>query len=632
LSGCTDYSACLPIVTKIYRNDRNLGFTDAGIPLIGVADSSFGWGDYDNDGDLDILLTGSLDTSGTRITRLYRNNTITPNIRPTEPTNLVALVSGNSITLSWSSASDPETPVTGLTHNLRLGSVSGGSQIISPMANTSNGLRLLPAIGNSGYRRSVAMKNLVAGMYFWSVQAIDSSLAGSAFATEGIFSIVTPPSQIALFGPVLTTPGTSSSFDAAISPITATLPITYVWQTTGQTPVVHADSLTYTDTENFAWDTTGTQIISVTAINAGGIVTATHEIIVKHLVYLPIIVQRWPPVPYAPILAAIDNADGDGNYTVSWAEQPSQLADTYTLQEATNAAFTIGVRDVCTTSQTTCTVTGKLAGVYYYRVRGLNNWGYGEWSNLQTANAIPVATPLLYAIDNPDQDNLYVVSWSSVTGAISYTLEQDTTPGFSKPVALYPNTQISKEILLMEVPGTYYYRVRAHGNTGPGTWSNTQSVWVGRVEVIRNGGFESGERYWFWSPDPTHTLTSNKFYHLGVRSARLGVNNNTYDELSTDISIPANATSATLSYWRMIRTTDVGGTAYDMLWCDANNNLGVSIVCGEFSNTDQSSGWIKQTVDLLPLRGATGTIDFSNHNDGSYPTEFFIDDISIVIH
>ena len=49
-------------VSKIYRNNGDNTFTEqTGIVLQGVGNSSVAWGDYDNDGDLDILLTGKSD-------------------------------------------------------------------------------------------------------------------------------------------------------------------------------------------------------------------------------------------------------------------------------------------------------------------------------------------------------------------------------------------------------------------------------------------------------------------------------------------------------------------------------------------------------------------------------------------
>jgi hypothetical protein len=112
--------------------------------------------------------------------------------------------------------------------------------------------------------------------------------------------------------------------------------------------------------------------------------TAIDQTIVSCKMYLPLVMKRWPPIPYQPTLNPISNPDADGNYYITWTERPSHLADTYTLQEATDAAFTTSLCDVCTTPWQSCSVTNNQPGTYYYRVRGQNTWGYGAWSNLQT--------------------------------------------------------------------------------------------------------------------------------------------------------------------------------------------------------------------------------------------------------
>ncbi len=64
--------------SKVYRNDSlasNQGrtFTElTGINLTGVGFGSSTWGDYDNDGYLDILLTGGILGSGS-VSKIYRN-------------------------------------------------------------------------------------------------------------------------------------------------------------------------------------------------------------------------------------------------------------------------------------------------------------------------------------------------------------------------------------------------------------------------------------------------------------------------------------------------------------------------------------------------------------------------------
>jgi len=63
--GSTHYES------KIYRNDGGT-FTDIGAGLTGVYLCSLAWGDLDNDGDLDLALAGS--DGSTRVTNIYRND------------------------------------------------------------------------------------------------------------------------------------------------------------------------------------------------------------------------------------------------------------------------------------------------------------------------------------------------------------------------------------------------------------------------------------------------------------------------------------------------------------------------------------------------------------------------------
>ncbi len=58
----------------VFRNDAG-AFTDAGAGLTGLANAAAAWGDYDNDGDLDLLMCGNSSSLGdVPTTRLYRND------------------------------------------------------------------------------------------------------------------------------------------------------------------------------------------------------------------------------------------------------------------------------------------------------------------------------------------------------------------------------------------------------------------------------------------------------------------------------------------------------------------------------------------------------------------------------
>lgn len=60
-------------VAKIYRNNGDGSFTDINAGIMPVAIGAAAWGDYDNDGFLD-LVVGGIDTLGNNLTRLYHNN------------------------------------------------------------------------------------------------------------------------------------------------------------------------------------------------------------------------------------------------------------------------------------------------------------------------------------------------------------------------------------------------------------------------------------------------------------------------------------------------------------------------------------------------------------------------------
>lgn len=172
-------------ISKVYRNDDNFNFTDLSAGLTGISDGSAAWGDYDNDGKLDIIMTGTSGSIG--VAKIYHNEYSYPsNTPPTAPTNLQFTISGEYTILSWDAASDDHTPTYGLSYVLRIGTSPGGSQIATAMS-SATGLRQIAQLGYANGYCSWKIKTASlerAGRYYWSVQAIDGAFAGSAFATE----------------------------------------------------------------------------------------------------------------------------------------------------------------------------------------------------------------------------------------------------------------------------------------------------------------------------------------------------------------------------------------------------------------------------------------------------------------
>ncbi|MBN1876471.1 MAG: IPT/TIG domain-containing protein [Anaerolineae bacterium] len=316
-----------------------------------------------------------------------------------------------------------------------------------------------------------------------------------------------PLEMLTITGPTSALPDTSSEFTANVTPISATLPITYVWESTWpfHTPVTHV-SYQLTDTVVFTWTTMATivfpeeQQIIAHATNAAGVnVTDTRTIwvgyqqtyrlslqnlqkdsggissryvitnvgtviaTVAHDFYtdsgtvvaslydtivpgygqvydlatmmdLPdaysgyVIVSSDEPIsgtvladsplaPYAPTLPAIQNPDGDGNYSVQWTyDYATPPVTAYTLQEATSTNFITEVTEY-SLNDTSRDFTDKSIGTYYYRVRGTNAYGDGLWSSVQSVIVEHVSpAPIVSSIEpNYGPDNQ--ITWVTINGA-----------------------------------------------------------------------------------------------------------------------------------------------------------------------------------------------------------------------
>jgi len=109
---------------RLYQNtgDDFVSVVDSDLP--GLYNADVAWGDYDNDSDLDFVLSG--DHDGTRITRIFRNNATGSNTVPTTPSGLQFTVQGDSVALSWTQANDAETPQAALSYALEVGTSIGG--------------------------------------------------------------------------------------------------------------------------------------------------------------------------------------------------------------------------------------------------------------------------------------------------------------------------------------------------------------------------------------------------------------------------------------------------------------------------------------------------------------------------
>ena len=150
----------------------------------GFTNSSVEWVDYDNDGDLDLFLSGFAPGLGQK-TYLYEYEiTNKKNNPPAKVTELNFEDLGNGyVNLNWEAPVDDFSAIMG--YNLRLGTTPGGDELSYLLSNQLTGdllVNQVPTILNNSYTIQ-----LDPGVYYWSVQAVDKGFKGGEFSDEQDF-------------------------------------------------------------------------------------------------------------------------------------------------------------------------------------------------------------------------------------------------------------------------------------------------------------------------------------------------------------------------------------------------------------------------------------------------------------
>jgi len=182
----------------------------------------------------------------------------------------------------------------------------------------------------------------------------------------------------------------------------------------------------------------------------------------------------------------------------------------------------------------------------------------------------------------------------------------------------------------------------AAGNVGTSpTVTVTVSNGSTTSELISNGGFENGSSNpapWVLtsssSPVDIINNTSSEPPHTGSWDAWLdGFGSSHTDTVTQQVSIPSNATAATLSFWLHIDTVETTTTtAYDKLTVQVRDSAGnVLSTLATYSNLNHASGYQQHTFDLSSFKGQTIQIFFQGAEDFELQTSFVIDDVSLQV-
>ncbi len=151
------------------------------------------------------------------------------------------------------------------------------------------------------------------------------------------------------------------------------------------------------------------------------------------------------------------------------------------------------------------------------------------------------------------------------------------------------------------------------------------------VERISNGGFESGTTGWTGS---SGVITSDATYPAKAGSWKAwldGYGSSHTDSLYQTVTLPSTATSATLSFWLRVDSSETTTrTAYDTLKVQIRDTSGnVLATLATYSNLNKGSSYVQRSFDVKAWKGKTVRVYFLGVEDASQATSFLIDEVSL---
>ena len=181
--------------------------------------------------------------------------------------------------------------------------------------------------------------------------------------------------------------------------------------------------------------------------------------------------------------------------------------------------------------------------------------------------------------------------------------------------------------------GSHSLTAKAYDAAGNVATSSAASFSVNNAatQLIVNGGFESGASSWTASSGVI-TSDATQPAHAGTWKAWL----DGYGAVHTDtayqqVTIPSTVTSASLSFWLLVASSETTTTsAYDTLKVQVRNSSGtVLATLATYSNLNKGASYLQKTFDLTAYKGQTVQIYFEGTEDSTLDTSFIIDDVSL---
>jgi subtilisin family serine protease len=154
------------------------------------------------------------------------------------------------------------------------------------------------------------------------------------------------------------------------------------------------------------------------------------------------------------------------------------------------------------------------------------------------------------------------------------------------------------------------------------------------TQLLGNPGFETGTAAPWTATAAVIDAGASPAPHSGRWKAWLdGYGTTHVDELRQQVTIPAGACTATLSFWLWISTSETTTTtAFDTLRVTVDSTGGAALATlATFSNLNRSAGYVQRSFDVSAFAGQTVVIHFRGVEDTSLQTSFLIDDAALTV-
>jgi hypothetical protein len=153
-------------------------------------------------------------------------------------------------------------------------------------------------------------------------------------------------------------------------------------------------------------------------------------------------------------------------------------------------------------------------------------------------------------------------------------------------------------------------------------------------QILGNPGFENGSTNpapWTVTAGVVNNSTSEP-PHAGTWDAWMDGYGTTHtDTVLQQVTIPAAATAATLTFFLHIDTAETSTTtAFDTLTVQIRNSSGTVLsTLATYSNLNHATGYSQKSFNLLSFKGQTIQIFFSGVEDFELQTSFVLDDVNL---